>query len=419
MHDPELRASDADRQVVVDRLSKAVGDGLLSLDEFADHAERAYAAKTRADLDELTRELRLPVAAPLTAPAATPAPAAPAAAAAQPKRSWVVAVMGGEDRRGRWRAGRRIGAFAFMGGVELDLRHALLEDDVIEITAWAVMGGVSVVVPEGIAVESSGFILMGGRSNRIKDVPILPGSPVIRVKGYGMWGGVDVRSKPQREPGSRRHRHGFVPPVPAMPPMPPMPPVPGLPGTVPAPPPPPAEPEAPPGYLPQAGLLTVVCTDLVGSTRLSDQLGDQRWRAVVTEHNGVVRDLLARHGGNEVKTSGDGFLCTFTSARRAVAFAADLQEAVAERRFGGMLEPLQLRIGVHAGEVERDGGDIVGRNVALTCRLCDVAAPGEVLVSSVVADLADSASDLRFGDDRTVSLAGIDRPVTARPATRR
>jgi len=407
MHDPETRVSDADRQRVVDRLSSAVGDGLLTLDEFADHAGRAYAAITRADLDEVTRELRLPVVAPPTdLSRLPPPPPPPGAVEAPPKRSWIVAVMGGEDRRGRWRASRRIGAFALMGGIELDLRDALLEGEVIEITAFAIMGGVGVVVPEGIAVESSGFMLMGGRSNRIKDVPILPGSPTIRIKGYGMWGGIDVRSKrlreelhDQRQERHHHHQHRAQPRLEV--------------------PPPPPEPEAPPGLLPHAGLVTVVCTDLVGSTRLSDQLGDQRWRAVLAEHNAVIRDLLASHGGTEVKTSGDGFLCTFTSARRAVGFAADVQEALAERRFGGLTEPLQLRVGVHAGDVERDGADVVGRNVALACRLCDAAAPGEVLVSGVVAELADSASDLQFGTDRTLSLAGIDRPVTARPASRR
>ena len=74
---------------------------------------------------------------------------------------------------------------------------------------------------------------------------------------------------------------------------------------------------------------------------------------------------------------------------------------------------------MHAGEVERDGADVVGRNVSLACRLCDAAAPGEVLTSSVVADLADSASDLSFGPVREFMLAGIERPVHAHSATRR
>ena len=391
MADDDVRVSDADRQGVVDRLSTAVGDGLLTLDEFADHAGKAYAAVTRADLDGVVRELRLPVVAPTAAPAPAPSPAS-----GEPsKRRWVVAIMGGEDRRGRWRAGRQIGAVAIMGGVDLDLRDALLEDDVVEITAWAVMGGVTVIVPEGIPVECSGFMLMGGRSNRIKDVPPLPGAPVVRVKGFGMWGGIDVRSKPRKAPDA-------APPAP-----------------VPAAAIPPADPDTPPGFVPQAGLVTIVCTDLVGSTRMSDQLGDQHWRTVLGQHNAIIREQLVRHDGHEVKTSGDGFLCTFTSSRRAVAFATDVQDALRDWRAAHPETPLELRIGVHAGEVERDGHDVVGRNVALACRLCDAAAPGEVLVSGVVADLADSSSDLAFGDARTLSLAGLDRPVVARPASRR
>jgi class 3 adenylate cyclase len=396
MHDPDVRVTDAERQGVVDRLSSAVGDGLLTLDEFADHAGRAYAAITRADLEEVTRDLRLPVVAPTSAPAARPTPApAPEEQGTKPKRRWVVAIMGGEDRRGRWRVGRRVGAVAIMGSVDLDLRDALLEDEVIEITAWSVMGAVTVIVPEGIPVESSGFILMGGRTNRIKDVPPLPGAPLVRIIGYGMWGSVDVRSKPRKAVASLED-------APA-----------------------PIEAEAPPGIVHQSpeahaqGLVTIVCTDLVGSTRLSDELGDQRWRGVLQAHNAIVREQLARTGGSEVKTSGDGFLCTFTSARRAVAFAVDLQDALSTYRMAYPDTPLELRVGVHAGEVERDGDDVVGRNVALACRLCDAAAPGEVLVSGVVADLADSASDLAFGAGRELSLAGIGRPVTARPALRR
>lgn len=390
MPDPDVRVSDVDRQAVVDRLSTAVGDGLLTLDEFADHAGRAYAAITRAELDAATRDLQLPV--PVAATTRSVERVGADEAQPEQKRRWVVAIMGGEDRRGRWRTGRRVGAVAIMGGIDLDLRDALLDDDVVDITAWAVMGGVTVIVPEGIPVECSGFMLMGGRSNRVKDVPILPGAPVVRIRGYGMWGGIDVRSKPRKV---------LDPPI---------------------------EPEAPPGLIhpppiaapsTPAGLVTIVSTDLVGSTRFADEIGDQRWRGVLQTHNAIVREQLARHGGTEVKTSGDGFLCTFTSARRAVAFAVDLQDALASYRVAHPDTPLQLRVGVHAGEVERDGNDVVGRNVALACRLCDAAAPGEVLVSGVVADLADSASDLAFGDGRELMLAGIGRPVQARPARRR
>jgi class 3 adenylate cyclase len=165
--------------------------------------------------------------------------------------------------------------------------------------------------------------------------------------------------------------------------------------------------------------VTVVCTDIVGSTRYADTLGDQRWRGVLLAHNALVREQLSRHGGTEVKTNGDGFLLTFPSARSALHFAVGVQDALADYRAGHPDTPLEVRVGVHAGEVERDGDDVVGRNVTIACRLCDVAAPGEVLASALVADLADSSSDLAFGDPREHRLSGIERPVAARPATRR
>jgi class 3 adenylate cyclase len=432
--DPDdVRVSDAERQAVVDRLSRATGDGLITLDEFADAAGDAYAAVTRSQLDAVTRDLRLPVVAPPPPPPPAPAPnagRAPAATAPPgeplPKRRWVVAIMGGEDRRGRWHLGRRTGAFALMGSVDLDLRDAILEADEIEITAWAIMGGVTVVVPEGIPVESSGFMLMGGRSNRIKEVPPVPGAPLIRVKGFGFWGGIDVRSKPPRDreradrearreerrerSRSHGHHHSGLPPLP-VPPRPPRPPRPSRTSRSTG-----GATSSPPAAA--AGLVTIVCTDIVGSTRYADTLGDQRWRSVLLAHNALVREQLGRHGGTEVKTSGDGFLVTFLSARSALQFAVGVQDALADYRTGHPDTPLELRVGVHAGEVERDGADVVGRNVTVACRLCDAAHPGEVLASAVVADLADSASDLGFGDPRELQLPGIERPVTARPTHR-
>jgi class 3 adenylate cyclase len=120
-----------------------------------------------------------------------------------------------------------------------------------------------------------------------------------------------------------------------------------------------------------------------------------------------------------VKNRGDGLLLTFTSPRRAVQFAVSFQAALAKERVADPGFGLEARVGVHAGEVERDGTDVVGRNVSLACRLCDAAAPGEVLTSAVVADLADSASDLSFGPPRELALAGIERPVRAHAATSR
>ena len=169
--------------------------------------------------------------------------------------------------------------------------------------------------------------------------------------------------------------------------------------------------------------MTVVCTDIVGSTRYADTLGDQRWRTVLLDHNVLVRQHLARHGGTEVKNTGDGFLMTFPGARSALQFAVGLQDGLTTWRETHAETPLEVRIGVHAGEVETDGHDLVGRNVTIACRLCDAAAPGEVLASAVVADLADSASDLRVrrreGAPPGRHRAPPRRPRRPPPLTRR
>jgi class 3 adenylate cyclase len=438
-----VRASDVDRNAVVERLSKATGEGRITLEEFADAAGAAYAAVTLAELDSLYRSFGLVDALPpppMTSPSVAQ-PVSPSTAAEPAPVDNVVAIMSSSNRKGRWRVRPRTRAFAFWGGVKLDLRDAVIESDVVEIEAWAVMGGVDIIVPEGIPVEMTGCVIMGGRNARVADVPLLPGAPVVRVAARGMWGGVDVRSRKSRN----RQRSGEAVAVTGAP-------VTGV-ATV-------LDGGAiggdvsartdrfshadhdhlrhrdrgrgrsstgrdrrnegpPPGPTPQSGdLLTVVCTDIVGSTRLSVALGDQRWHSVLSAHNSLVRELLARFGGTEVKTSGDGFLLTFTSARAALQFSMALHDAMTEERETRPDARIELRIGVHAGEVERDGRDVIGRNVTIACRLCDAAAPGEVLASAVVADLADSASDLTFGPSREHSLPGIDRPLVARPATR-
>jgi class 3 adenylate cyclase len=420
----EIRASDSERQAVVDRLSTACADGQLTLDEFSERTADAWAAITRGQLEDVTRDLRLPVSASRPASSSTDSTDEP-----KKRRRWIVAIMGGEDQRGRWRAERELGAVAMMGGVLIDLRDATLEADEVDITAWAIMGGVHVIVPEGIPVEFTGMMLMGGRSNRTSRVEPLPGAPKIRIRGYGMWGTIVVQSKPPRQPGEpdddddqhghhqnqnwnqnwnqnrnqnqnrnrdRSQRHGTPP------------------HWLPTPPPP-----APPPVVDPGGLVTVVCTDIVGSTRIADSLGDQRWRAVLQAHYTLARHEVAQHGGTEVKTRGDGLLLTFNSPRRAVQFAVAFQTALEKERASDPDFSLEARVGVHAGEVERDGLDVVGRNVSLACRLCDAAAPGEILTSSVVADLADSASDLAFGAPRELMLPGIERAVFARPATSR
>lgn len=183
---PELRVSDADREAAVVRLREAGGEGRLTLEELAERVERADGARTRGDLDALTADL----------PAAT----ARARVPEEPRkeRRWVVAIMGGEQRKGRWRPSRRTNAIAIMGGVDIDLREAELADGA-EILAIPVMGAVTVVVPEGVSVELSGFALMGGNSAPDDKVLPLPNAPVVRVRAFSLMGGVVVERKKPRK----------------------------------------------------------------------------------------------------------------------------------------------------------------------------------------------------------------------------
>jgi hypothetical protein len=183
---PELRVSDADREATVVRLREAGGEGRLTLEELAERVERADGARTRADLDALTADL----------PAASPGPALPA----EPRRErrWLVAVMGGVERKGRWRPSRMTKAIAVMGGVSIDLREAELADGV-EILAIPVMGGISITVPPGVSVEMSGFALLGGNSGPDDRLSPVPDSPTVRVRAFSLMGDVTVARRKSRE----------------------------------------------------------------------------------------------------------------------------------------------------------------------------------------------------------------------------
>jgi class 3 adenylate cyclase len=183
------RVSDADRDEVVTLLREHVVEGRLTLDEFSERVGRALQAVTRPDLDAVLRDLP---------GARLPEPATTAAAAPRDSRRWHVAVMSGHSTRGRWRIGRKTTAVAVMGGCDLDLRRAEIDGPEVNISAVAFWGGINVIVPEGFDVELRGFSFMGGRSIRLRDVPIVPGSPRIVVRGFAVMGGIDVKSRSSR-----------------------------------------------------------------------------------------------------------------------------------------------------------------------------------------------------------------------------
>ena len=171
-------------------LRKAGGEGRLTFEELADRVGQADAARTRADLDALVADL----------PAARPA----AAPAARKERRWVVAVMGGAERKGHWHPARQTNVVTVMGGAAIDLRDARIDGPELEITAVTIMGGIEVIVPEGVAVEIGGFALLGGNTAP-RPAPVSPGAPVVRVRAYSLMGGIGVSRK-----RARRSVHGHL-----------------------------------------------------------------------------------------------------------------------------------------------------------------------------------------------------------------
>lgn len=150
---------------------------------------------------------------------------------------------------------------------------------------------------------------------------------------------------------------------------------------------------------PRRLLATVVFTDIVGSTALAEQLGDARWRRLLADHHQLIRRLLRRHRGREVDTAGDGFFATFSQPADAIACAIEAADAVARL-------DIQIRAGIHTGEVELMGAKVGGIGVHIGARILGVAEPGQLLVSSTVHDLV-TGGEFTFSDAGTRILKGV------------
>ena len=161
---------------------------------------------------------------------------------------------------------------------------------------------------------------------------------------------------------------------------------------------------APPDEATERVLLTLLFTDIVGSTEMAVRLGHAAWRDLLARHNQVVRSVLDRHRGREVSTTGDGFLAVFEGAARAVRAAVDIRAQAASL---GMI----IRAGIHTGEVEIIGSDVRGVAVHEAARISAAAAPGEILVSSMTYQLA-SGGDIALESRGEREFKGLDGPRT-------
>jgi class 3 adenylate cyclase len=152
------------------------------------------------------------------------------------------------------------------------------------------------------------------------------------------------------------------------------------------------------------GTVTLLFTDIEGSTELTVRLGDQRWLEVLRGHHAVVRQQVQAHGGFEVKCQGDGFMLAFQSARRALDCAIAIQSAVSGAHTD---PPIRVRMGLHTGEALKDAEDFHGRDVVLAARIADQARGGEILISALLKELLTGRGDLQFDAGREAELKGL------------
>ncbi|HEY2395924.1 MAG TPA: nickel-binding protein [Rudaea sp.] len=158
------------------------------------------------------------------------------------------------------------------------------------------------------------------------------------------------------------------------------------------------------------GIRSVLFTDIVGSTELTQRVGDDAAMEVVNLHDSIVRAALASAGGREVKHTGDGIMASFISAVAAVRCGMAIQDSLAIHRATGTVISICVRIGVAAGEPVEQRHDLFGSTVQLAARLCAAAEPDQVLISNVVAELC-MGKGLHFHDLGEVVLKGFGQPV--------
>lgn len=154
--------------------------------------------------------------------------------------------------------------------------------------------------------------------------------------------------------------------------------------------------------------VTIMFSDIESSTELALSMGDHRWYEMLTWHNRLIEQRVASHGGFIVKNQGDGFMVTFNSARRGIICASEIQQALHRQAVNDPASAIRVRIGLHTGEaIRQDSGDLFGRHVIIAARVGSLAGGAEILVSSIVREIASARGDLHFGEGMQADLKGV------------
>lgn len=183
MRGDRSRAADTDRIQVAQLLSDAAAHGRLQMSEYEERLAKAYAARTYEELDQLRADLPGSTICPRRGGACQPAPS-----------TLLLAIMGAFERRGRWNVPKRLTMFSFLGGGVVDLRYADFTSTEVEIHAYSIMGGQTILLPPEVNVDIHGHGVMGGFDRDVTGDGT-PGAPTVKVRGFSVWGGVGVKRK--------------------------------------------------------------------------------------------------------------------------------------------------------------------------------------------------------------------------------
>jgi Domain of unknown function (DUF1707)/Cell wall-active antibiotics response 4TMS YvqF len=201
-----LRASDEDRDRVVDVLRDSLMAGRLTQEEHAERLEATLMAKTLGELEPITQDLVVPGSVPAASRAVS---RIPIEVPARPEDSFesMVAIFGGGDRKGRWRVKRRTNVLAVFGGYDLDMTDAVFEGREVVVSTFAMFGGVNITVPDGVEVRNQGSGIFGGYGAEGSENPD-PNAPVVVLKGVAIFGGVGGETASKRRSRDKKKSHG-------------------------------------------------------------------------------------------------------------------------------------------------------------------------------------------------------------------